>query len=62
MNTTTQPPATAMSKIDTAVEAIRIAQQLNDQMQRQHQPGTTPWHHHETIDDRLHEALAALGE
>lgn len=56
------PVPTAVSKIDEAVEKILIAQQLNAQMQRAHEPGTSAWHHHETIDDKLHDALAALGQ
>jgi len=56
------PPATAVSQIDKAVEMIIQAQRFNEAMQRKHKIGTIEWHEHEAIDDRLHDALGALGQ
>lgn len=53
---------TAIGQIDAAVEKILEAQKLNESMQRSHKPGDPAWHLHETIDDKLHDALAALGQ
>ena len=56
-------PVTAMSKIDEAVEKIREAQNLCGRLIANAKQGEaiTP-RHLEDIDDRLHDALAALGE
>lgn len=53
---------TALSRIDEAVAKILEAQQLNATMQRKHELGSTAWHEHETVDDKLHDALASLGQ
>jgi len=58
----TAPPATAMSRIDDAVEKIIEAQLLNSQMQQAYKIGDSMWHRHETIDDKLHDALEVLGQ
>jgi hypothetical protein len=55
-------PVTAQSKLDEAVELIIQAQRFNSNMQRKHKLGSVEWHEHEAIDDRLHDALAALGQ
>ena len=55
-------PTTAINQIDKAVEMIVQAQRFNTQMQRKHAISSTEWHEHEAIDDRLHDALGALGQ
>lgn len=54
--------AGAAKKLDAAIGKIYEAQKLNDDMQRQYSPGTASWHQCESIDDRLHDALALLGD
>jgi hypothetical protein len=44
-----------------AITKLQEARKLNDQMQKA-AVGTPEWHMHETIDDRLHDALTALGD
>lgn len=62
MNKPVPTAITAVSKLDEAVTAILKAQQMNRNMQRSHAPGSDAWHTHETIDDKLHDALGALGQ
>ena len=41
---------------------IKAAQALVEQFQATYDIGSQEWHALETIDDRLHEALATLGD
>lgn len=50
------------ARIDAAVEALNQAKKINDGMQKRVPTGGNAWHEHETIDDKLHEVLAALGD
>jgi hypothetical protein len=52
----------ASEHISNAVELIIQAQRFNSKMQVKYTIGDQLWHEHEAIDDRLHDALAALGE
>lgn len=53
-----------MENIDVAaaIEHIKAAQLLNAKLQELNAVGTNDWHCHETIDDRLHDALTKLGD
>lgn len=57
-----QPPATAMSKIDEAVELIREAQRKLDELRLGPHLNSAAVQRVEAIDDKLHDALAALGQ
>lgn len=52
----------ASQSVMRAIEAVNTAKKLNDQMQAQYKTGTAQWHQCESIDDKLHEALTALGD
>ena len=45
-----------------AIEKIKEAVSKNNEMQGETDAGSVEWHAHETIDDLLFDALAALGE
>lgn len=45
-----------------AIEKIKEAVSRNNQLQGETEVGSTEWHAHETIDDLLFDALAALGD
>lgn len=47
-------------RADVALDAIAAAKKRNDDMQAKCVVGSPAWHDHETIDDRLHEAIAAI--
>lgn len=51
-----------MTAIDTIVEKLQEAERINGELQRNTEPGSISWYRHETIDDRLNEVLAALGQ
>lgn len=51
-----------MRSIEEIVSKLQEVKQTNDGLQRQAPSGSIAWHHHERIDDRLHEVLAALGQ
>lgn len=51
-----------MTSIDTIIKKLQDVKQINDNMQRAERVGSPDWHKHESIDDRLHEVLAALGQ
>lgn len=51
-----------MSTIELVVRKLEWAQRENRELQRKCTPGSPDWHRHETIDDRLHEVLGALGQ
>jgi len=57
--------ADATTLIETAAKAaissLLEAQKLNETMQKKHAQGAPDWHMHETIDDKIHEALSKLG-
>jgi hypothetical protein len=57
-----EAPVTAVSKLDEAVRAIEEARLLNKKQQNGARPGTAIWHLCEAIDDKLYNALAALGQ
>lgn len=48
--------------VQNAIWHLLEAKKRNDAEQEKHKPGTPAWHAHETIDDRLHDALSELGE
>jgi hypothetical protein len=50
-----------VTSIEEVVRKIEWAMRENDALQRKATVGSPDWHRHETIDDRLHEAVAALG-
>lgn len=58
--------ADATAKLEStakqAIGKLLEAQKLNAGMQKKHEAGTPDWHMHETIDDRIHDALSALGD
>lgn len=45
-----------------AIAKLHEAQKLNEGMQKRHAAGAPDWHMHETIDDRIHDALSLLGD
>jgi hypothetical protein len=45
----------------SVVAKIHDAMKRNDELQKNFAVDTAAWHHCETIDDRLHEALGLLG-
>lgn len=45
-----------------AIDAVKEAQRINAEMQALYRAGSAQWHQHETIDDKLHDALTALGD
>jgi hypothetical protein len=51
-----------MTAIETVVKKLEWAQRENRELQQKCTPGSPDWHRHETIDDKLHESLAALGQ
>lgn len=54
--------SSAVQRILDAVSFINEARKLNEAEQKKHAGCTTEWHVHETIDDKLHEALLLLGD
>ncbi len=58
--------STHVSNIETVAKKViaklQEAQRMNDGMQKAHALGSPKWHTHESIDDRIHEALSLLGE
>jgi hypothetical protein len=50
-----------MTKIEEVVRKLEWAQRENAELQRKTSSGSPDWRRHETIDERLHEAVAALG-
>jgi hypothetical protein len=51
-----------MTQIETVVRKLEWAKRENAELQRKCAPGSPDWQRHETIDERLHEAVAALGQ
>lgn len=49
-------------KLTSAIEHVKAAQAENAGLQESHLIGSPVWHRHETIDDRLHDTLTALGD
>lgn len=45
-----------------AIWHLQQAQKRNSAMQEKHKAGTPEWHNHESIDDRLHDALSEMGQ
>lgn len=52
----------ASQSVMRAIAAVNEAKKLNDQLQAQYKTGTSQWHQCESIDDKLHDALTALGD
>ena len=50
-----------MSTIEQVVRKLEWAKRENAELQRKAAPGSPDWQRHETIDDKLHEAITALG-
>lgn len=50
------------AKLEQAIAHINAAKRENDRIQGQYPAGSPTWHACETVDDRLHDALAALGD
>lgn len=50
------------NKLEETIELIQNAQKLNEAFQKKTVIGSTEWHAHETIDDKLHDALTLLGD
>jgi hypothetical protein len=50
-----------MTKIEEVVRKLEWAQRENTALQARAAPGSPEWQRHETIDDKLHEAITALG-
>lgn len=44
------------------VALLHDAQRINAKLQGEQRTGSTEWHEHETLDDRLHAALELLGD
>ena len=57
-----EEPKVTEGNIATAIKNIKMAQAFNTAQQELCVLGAPDWHRHETIDDRLHDALAALGD
>lgn len=49
-------------QVNTAIVHVKTAQDLVDKAQGQFELGSPEWHRLETVDDRLHDALTALGD
>jgi len=45
-----------------AITCLHEIKRLNDDMQKQFAKDSASWHHCESIDDRVHDALTALGD
>lgn len=56
------PESTAVSQIDRATEHVRQARAEVEKLKGQYSPDSAAWAQCDTIDNRLFEALAALGE
>jgi hypothetical protein len=48
--------------LHNAIWHLHQAVKRNNVMQEATETGSPAWHHHETIDDRLHDALSELGD
>lgn len=51
----------AAQKVDAAVRHIEEARKLNETLQKQYAPDSASYAHCEQIDDKLFDALQALG-
>lgn len=51
----------AAQKVDAAVRHIEEARKLNETLQKQYAPDSASYAHCEQIDDKLFDALKALG-
>lgn len=49
------------TKLEMVVTLIRDAQKRNAAIQVRQRVGGTTWHEHESLDDKLHDALELLG-
>jgi hypothetical protein len=65
LDTLANEVADATLKLEATANAAIInlleAQKLNETMQKKHVEGSPDWHMHETIDDKIHDALSKLG-
>lgn len=55
-------PAGEVRDVAEAIRQIKLAVERNSDMQKSWERASRHWHNHETIDDYLHDALAALGD
>lgn len=53
--------AAVIDRVEEAIAAVTAAQSVNNKLQGAFKVGSIEWHQCETIDDRLHDALTALG-
>lgn len=51
-----------VTTIDEVVRKVEEIKRINDSLQSREKVGSANWHSHETMDDRLHEVLAILGQ
>ena len=51
-----------MTSIETVVRKLEWAKRENRALQEKAAPGSVEWQRHDTIDERLHEAMTALGQ
>lgn len=58
----TELESSIMGRLRSAIDAIYAAKKINDALQSNIPADSRQWNAHENIDDRLHEALAALGD
>lgn len=49
-------------RIDQVIALLKEAKEKNDALQFKTVTGSPEWHSHETVDDKIHEALALLGD
>lgn len=52
----------ARTERDQLVQTVKEAQAKNSDMQEKVEFGSAEWHLHETVDDKLHDALTLLGD
>lgn len=58
----TDSPNVDSLRVDDAIHHLTVLKTINDSEQEAWGIKTDEWHHHETIDDHIFEALSALGE
>ena len=51
-----------VSSLERVADKLKEAQQINRELQAKEKVGSPKWLEHDKIDDRLHEAVAALNQ
>lgn len=51
-----------LEKLQEVIDALHEISRLNSLLQEKYAVGSSEWHQCETIDDRIYDALAKLGE